>query len=254
LNPVNTAKLIQGFNTGEITASSIFSSASERAGVLGMGAQSGDVKSAGTIAGSIFGAVNAPTITSVLAKGVKGVGTAATEISYIGKPKLPARKYIDESVFSGTTFPTAKSTKATEKEFLDSKTAITFSPAGFKSTTIGESSKSKLGLEDPGVFVSPIGRGNPYFTRAFQNEKSTYTLNPAKGVASDLQTIFDAFKKPSVTQFKITGVARLPQKVLDVPGFDAVRKYQQEVLVQNCHYPSIWKFIVSSILDLYKNS
>jgi hypothetical protein len=230
LNPKNTVELIRGLNEGTISGKTILSDISRRAGELGSAAQKGDVLSAGQLTGAIFGTVAMPSELGTIAKIAKGIGKATQEIKLIGKPKIEVKDYVDESVFKGTTFPKAKSTSATAKEIMDTETVITFSPKTIKPTTVGESSKSKLNLEDPGIYVAPKGRGNPYFTRAFQTEKTQYSLNPLKEIFSDIQKIKTSFDTPTVTQFKVTKVVEPPKSVLKTPGFGAVREFQENVL------------------------
>jgi hypothetical protein len=132
------------------------------------------------------------------------------------------------SLTGQTTFPLTDSIKQSLREF-NTKTngetiVVTASPAKLKGNLAGAGERAISGTEDPGIYVTPKGKGSPRFTGIeLGNEVSTYSfsINPFK----------DAFSVPSVTEFKVGSVVQYPRNVINKgSGFKTVWKYQVDVL------------------------
>lgn len=91
----------------------------------------------------------------------------------------------------------------------------TVSPAKLKGKTV-TGKVEKVGLEDPGIFVTPKGEASPYFT-GIQAGETAYSLNPFKGVLG----------VPTVTEFAIKGVTTYPKSVVMRPGFAHLGEFQK---------------------------
>lgn len=156
------------------------------------------------------------------AKLVKSAYTAT------GSKYLPQGEVFAESVLSGKeNLPTTSSLPESIRRFQQGRneegTIIvqTASPAKINKLVAGVGKKAGAGMEDPGIYVTPYKEGSPYFLGvAAPDGVTSYSLNPFKGI----------FGVPSVTRFAVQDVVRYPRNVVKVPGFEAVGKYQENVL------------------------
>ena len=98
----------------------------------------------------------------------------------------------------------------------------TSSPAKIKGTQAGLGRKGAVGLEDPGIYVTPAGEGSPYFLR-IGDEALEYGLISSNPFAD----IKKAFEVPTVTRAKTQGVSKLPRDVIQQPGFEPVKAFQE---------------------------
>jgi hypothetical protein len=166
-------------------------------------------------------------------KMAKAAGSA-TKSAYIktGSSFVEPEKVFSSQVLKqGKTFPMTTSSEAAIKSFEATKTnagtikVVTASPQKLKSLTAGQGERAVLGLEDPGIYVTPKGQGSPYFLGVDKvDTPSKFTLNPVSAAKSFKK---DVFGVPTVTEFEATGVSRLPKSVSSKPGFEAVRIYQE---------------------------
>lgn len=97
--------------------------------------------------------------------------------------------------------------------FKDQMVVSTASPAKLKGKTVTGKTE-KVGLEDPGLYVTPKSQASPYFTGV--GTQTAYSINPFKGL----------FGVPTVTEIAIKGVRTYPQKIVIKPGFAHLEKYQ----------------------------
>jgi len=152
-------------------------------------------------------------------------------------PELPASEYAHPETLTNKkwiednkpVFPAAKSFEELQKAFEDANYRVVhFTNYKFdKVTTIADSRKGAVALEDSGLYVAPKGYGNPYF--AFKNYPYEYkfTLNPLKGLGIDTTPL----KSPRVYETQVKGIVTPPREVLMEPGFRAVDEWGQKNLV-----------------------
>lgn len=77
---------------------------------------------------------------------------------------------------------------------------------------VGEGPMAAKGLEDPGLYVTPVGEGSPHFLRI-----------PGK---TDVElTLLPSVNRPAAVVVEVMGVERQPLSVLHRPGFKATRRY-----------------------------
>ena len=100
------------------------------------------------------------------------------------------------------------------KIFEEGVVVSTVSPTAISGRTV-VGKVEKVGLEDPGIFVSPKGEASAYFT-GIESPSSSYTLNPFKN-----------FGVPTVTEFSISKVTTYPRSVVMKPGFAQLEAYQR---------------------------
>jgi hypothetical protein len=151
--------------------------------------------------------------TGVAAKSIKSkvIKTGATRVA-------PEKVFSSEVLAGKKTLPTVRTKAEALGKFKKTDLVVTASPERIKGTVAGVGKKAALGLEDPGIFVTPLGEGSPYFTRIQAIAPETkFTLLPFKG----------AFKTPTATIFKTKGIAELPRKVISQPGFKPVQTFQK---------------------------
>lgn len=97
--------------------------------------------------------------------------------------------------------------------------ASTVSDAFLKGDIAAPGKKAGLGLEDPGIYVTPKGQASPYFTRIPE-------AVPPKGIDFSIGGFLDL---PTVTEFSgIKSISRQPGKVVKQPGFEAVGTFLSE--------------------------
>jgi hypothetical protein len=140
-----------------------------------------------------------------------------------GSRYVPPENVFARSVLAGEKkFPEVSSTAESLEQFRRADDVVqTSAPAKLSGTEAGTGRKGGVGLEDPGIYVTPAGEGSPAFLRIDPSTTSyDFTLNPAKIVKG-------SFDIPTVTRFKTTGVEVYPQSVLDSPGFSAVEEFQR---------------------------
>jgi hypothetical protein len=144
---------------------------------------------------------------TVNVKGYTRVGE--TEI-YVDNPDLASNKFIKENL--NEVSPHTRGGKYY---------ASTSAPRSLSGDVAGQGFKARVGAEDPGIYVTPKGQASPYFLEiAGQSPEYSFSANPIKGM----------FDIPTVTTFEATEIVQYPRSVINQPGFEAVAKYQQEVL------------------------
>lgn len=99
--------------------------------------------------------------------------------------------------------------------FKEGVVVTTVSPAKIKGTTV-TGKVEKVGLEDPGLYVTPKGEASPYFT-GIEAGQTTYSLNPLKGIIG----------VPTATELTIRGVTTYPKSVVMKPGFAHLQAFQE---------------------------
>lgn len=180
----------------------------------------GDVKNPFNV-GKIAGDVSQFQIGRIV-KGTSNIGQNV--VVRTGTKFVPSESVFDEVVLTGKqTFPTSRNIKESLIKF-NKKTngqiiVQTSSPAKIKGNVAGSGRKGAVGLEDTGIYVTPKGKGSPAFLRTTPIDAPSYSfsLNPFKGT----------FQTPTVTEFTVRGVKRLPKSVLSQRGFEGVRKFQK---------------------------
>jgi len=162
----------------------------------------------------------APKVPTII---LKGASSTYKFSKFAGKKEIKSTSLLDKQAVQEGKFPTSKTTKAQNQKLKKSfNEVVTLSPKKFKKNTIVDhSKKSKLGLEDAGVYVAPKGSGNPYFARVNQVKEGGYSLNPKKIFSS----IYDDFQIPAVTKFKTKGSVTPAKDVLKSKGFSKVNKW-----------------------------
>jgi len=156
---------------------------------------------------------------------LKGVGKGKETIQFFGKPEIPATEIFDPKVLQiveagETKFPTTKSIEESIASFEAVQGRVTTaSPTPISGEIAGPSTKGALGLEDPGIFVTPVGRGSPAFLRIQE------TGVPTRITFNLLTALKESLRTPTVTIFETKGIERLPREVIEKPGFEPVRKF-----------------------------
>lgn len=154
---------------------------------------------------------------------------AAANIAKSAYIKVGTKYVPPEQVFSpqvlkeGKTLPTTKGISESLRKFGETDVVVTAAPSKVKGPKVEVGKKAALGLEDPGIYVTPKGEASPYFLRikgALPME-TKYSFNI-------LQPVKEFFGVPGVTEFKVKGVTRLPRKVIKQPGFETVGKYFEQ--------------------------
>lgn len=163
----------------------------------------------------------------------KGAGVAGKVAIEAGKKTViktgakfvPPEELFAKKVLEGKErLPTVKTVVQATKEFEKARTplgdieVITAAPERLKGQVAGPSRKGALGLEDPGVFVAPVGKGSPAFFRIGKETDLEFTLSP-------VEPIKQIFKTPTATVFTVKDVLRLPREVAKRPGFLAVEEF-----------------------------
>jgi hypothetical protein len=216
-NPKQSAKGLKDFATNPETRKKVHQSIVD----VAQKAQQGS----GSSLGYSFGTIYSPKTPSVLNKVASSTYKNA---NFIKKTQDKATNYLDKNNLKGTdNFPSVKSTKELNKFLKNSNNkVVTSSNAKLKGGVVGDSRKSALNLEDPGIYVSPKGKGNKYFLRQATGDNSKYTFNPK----TLWQSIKQDYSIPSVTEFKTKGSVVPPKKALNSKGFQGVSKWQQNKL------------------------
>lgn len=191
------------------------------------------------LGGIVFGVGSAGLVSSWKARDYRGLGSNAALVGLssagafelaqggyvrLGSKYVPPEGVFAESVLSGREkLPLAKNINDAFFKFKNAKingelVVQTSSPAKISGGVAGVGKKAALGLEDPGIYVTPKGYGSPAFLR-ISNGDSGYSFNP-----------LPRFGIPTVTRFAVRDVVRYPRDVVRVPGFEAVSTYQSDVL------------------------
>lgn len=152
----------------------------------------------------------------------KGLGYAGSGIksAYIkvGSEYVPPEQVFSSEVLQqGKTFPTTSSTSEALQRFSQSDIVGTASPSKLIDETANIGKKASMGLEDPGIYVTPKGEGSPAFL-GVSRQGYSFTFNP-------LKPVIQFFKNPTFTQFKVTEVVKLPREVVSKPGFQPVKEF-----------------------------
>ena len=210
---------------------------SASAGQFGQRLQAGDPIAAGQVAGAI-----APP--SIPGAALKVAGTTTRAVRLAGKTELPRSRFENPDVISGkSNMPQARGTQEIVQGFERAGgEVVTFSPQRLGKINpntgaptnnpitgrrqAGDTRKGSFGLEDGGINVAPAGQGTSYFTRIDKVSPETkFTVNPRKIIDS----IKSEFRQPTVTTFQAQGISRPPKQVLDSPGFESVKVWQQQL-------------------------
>ena len=164
----------------------------------------------------------------VIDKTLDAAAAARTAVKLRGKPEVDPEDVFSKQVTEGgETLPKAKSAQEAVEQFQKTDSVSTASPSKIEGDTAGGGRKGSVGLEDPGIYVTPKGEASPYFLRTSGYAKrKKFTLNPKKIYESAKAK----FQTPTVTELKTTGVVEPSQKALDTPGFSGVRKQQEELV------------------------
>ena len=134
----------------------------------------------------------------------------------LGAEFVEPSKVFDEGVLADKSmFPMSSSVEFSIKEFTKTRaesgrlkgTHVT--PASFSKTTTAGPSKTPH-LEDSGLYITPAGRGSPYFLR-LDGMQADYSLslNPFGGW----------FKKPNIVNIEYDAIGRIPDSLIQKKGF-----------------------------------
>lgn len=148
-----------------------------------------------------------------------------------GAKEIPSTQLFAEEVLAGKkTMPLVKSTQETIQLFKETKgktvgtTTTSEDLFGLHSTSgfpkkaeiqITAGPKGAVGLEDPGLYITPTGKGSPYFLG----------IEPQTGYKISLKPFNVPKVKPSVIEIGFKEIKTLPPSVLKEPGFAPVTKY-----------------------------
>lgn len=187
-------------------------------------AQEDPGKVIGTSAGFIYGPKVISATTNKVATVIKNLKVKA--ISAINKgSKIPAEEVFSTDVLTKQTkFPMSTGTKSALKQFNkvdDSGNIVvqTSAPSKLQGTTAGAGRKGAVGLEDAGIYVTPKGEGSPAFLRLSSADDAVrITIDPTKQLR-------EALKQPTVTEFTVSKVAKIPSSVTSKAGFKAVEGF-----------------------------
>lgn len=164
----------------------------------------------------------------VIGKGIgKSVEFTKSQYVKLGAKYVPPEKVFAPEVLEGkVNLPTTKSVTESLQKFnkpIEGDIIVqTSSPAKIAGKVAGAGRKGGVGLEDPGIYVTPKGKGSPYFLRIGENVPTEYTFNPVEGFKQ-------TFGVPTVTEFKVAGVKTLPRSVVKKPGFESIGKYFENI-------------------------
>jgi len=153
----------------------------------------------------------------------KGIEVGKEQYIKVGAEYIPPEKLFAPEVLKGKAqLPMAKSIAEAMKEFKTT-TVVTAGRQKIPSPAWA-GRKGAVGLEDPGIYVTPKGKGSPYFLRAGEKATPEYKITP-----TPIKSIKEAFQIPTVTEFRVAGVTRYPRRVITRPGFDPLIKYFERI-------------------------
>jgi hypothetical protein len=143
-----------------------------------------------------------------------------------GATAVPAEDIFAIEVLQGRTrFPLSRSTGDALSQFRSGRTpdgflVTTASPRPISGNVVIQNPKGAAGLEDAGLFTTPVGRGSPAFTGVMGTTSTEYSfsLNPFSGI-----------RRPTVTEVEVRNIGLVPQNILRQPGFRATQQFQQDV-------------------------
>lgn len=140
------------------------------------------------------------------------------------KREVPVGDVFDESSLTrpGGAYTSSKGLDESLSEFNRAPFVQTSGPASLKGEVAGVGRKASLGLEDPGIYVNPLGRGGAAPLGVGADASSGISFNPVSFVQSLRGT-------PTVTIFKTQGVMRYPRSVINQPGFQDLAKFQESI-------------------------
>lgn len=141
---------------------------------------------------------------------------------------VPAEQVFAPEVLSGkSSFPLAKSPELAVKEFELTRTkqgipVVHTTEGGFGGSlnekgnvAITPGPAGKRLLEDPGLYVTPFGKGSPYFTK----------LPEPKSLP--VPTLIEKVPSPEIVFTRIAEIKRQPESVLRIPGFEKTSEFLQ---------------------------
>ena len=212
-------------------------------------ARKGGVREFGELVGYVTGIDSV----GLVAGGVKGVKTAGRAARVLKADlETPNVQTLDFFTPGGlqTGFQTARRTEDIVRDTQRADNIVISAsperlPTSGGSFTVGEGRRSKLGLEDPGLFVTAKGKGEPAFLfkgnqiseidlAASRLAGNKFSLNPFASLTKQRFKIED----PTISQFQTKGVVRLPDDVKRQPGFEAVRKFQESLQGEQVTIPT----------------
>lgn len=177
-------------------------------------------ESPGTVAGTVLGIVGSPFIVAkigrVAAKKGQSLFIKGTA-KVTGKAAIPAEKILAK------TTPTSKSLEEALRKFGRSAdprggiSVVTAAPQPLKGRVAQAGRKGAVGLEDPGIFVTPTREGaSRLFLRLDQKGSFKLSLLPS----------LPKIPKPTVSVFQAPrGVSSIPGEIISAPGFLEVRSF-----------------------------
>ncbi len=187
---------------------------------------------AGSLAAGFFGKTAIETYKEPTNINIGRLAFAALPIAELGARKgfsiykktgatyVPPEKVFAPEVIKGQkAFPTSTSAKQTIKQFEQARTpqgipVVSATEKAFaKQTTIGAGIRARKNLEDVGLYVTPVGRGSPYFLRVPGSE-GTPSIK-----------ILPEILNPQAILLNVEKVQRLPPSIRYSEGFEATNQF-----------------------------
>lgn len=143
---------------------------------------------------------------------------------------IPAEQiFAPEALAGDVTLVKAKGVSEIVKTFEAAKVpktemieVVTAAPKPISGVVAGVGKKAGLGLEDPGIFVAPVGRGQPFFLRVGKPSVVTRVEVP-ETIGAGL------FDLPTATIFTAKGISLQPRSVVREPGFESTAKFFRSI-------------------------
>ncbi len=99
----------------------------------------------------------------------------------------------------------------------DKFTVSTASPQPISGNIAGAGKSGEFLLQDPGIYTTTKGHGSPYFLGVDQPQSYKLSLIPDT-----------APTRPTISEFNVQGLGKVPKNVLEVPGFRATADYAEK--------------------------
>lgn len=182
------------------------------------------------IFGKVAGQLYAPEAYGFIA------GKAKDVYVKFGSEKIaPELEISNEVLYKKDKWPRAKDITSAIKEFKKNTyieegkittEVVTASPQKIKGEKVGAGEHALIGIEDPGIYVTPKGRASPYFLRIEKQREYSAEVSPLEALenASD-----SSFAIPTITTFKAGRVRQLPREIISKPGWKSIIEYYKEI-------------------------
>lgn len=170
---------------------------------------------------NIAEAIATPSIVNEISIGAKNLYVKT------GSKFVAPENVFDVGVLEGKTrFPETSSIEESMKRFKAQTTSEgkilvqTSSDRPIGGDIVGEGLRARKNVEDSGIYVTPATEGSPNFLGTGKKQGYSLSVNPFKEIT----------KRPTVTEFEVNDVVRLPDAVISKAGFQSVKEYQESTL------------------------